>query len=211
VGAGRLHAVRLRSSGWGRLVYVDRLRLGSDLAPLLAFCEGTARIAIDAPSGFSAGAHLYDQTVAPKFRGGRCSEIPVPGVPAVPWITPCAGEPVPAWMAFGFEVWRTLQPAFGPSGPLGSSGLVETFPAACFHQLNGGRWPPRKTLFGGRAARVGLLASAGLSLPAPPGSWSHDDLDAAAAALVAAVGRPLPHECPAPDGSSLWLLPALGQ
>lgn len=195
VGAGRLHLVAVIASPSGELSLAGRL-ICSSPARCADFCETAARVAIDAPSGPSAGAHLADRSVAPKFRAGRCSEIPVPGVPPVSWITPMLGRPVPGWMASGFEVWAALRSA--------GHEPVETFPAGCYHRLNGGRWPPRKTLPAGLARRVELLTAAGLDLP--PLEWTHDDLDAAAAALVAARGRPLPHRCPAPDGSVMWLL-----
>src|SRR5579885_3202625 len=82
VGAGRVHAALLR----------DGSVVGSFAGPvgvgLVDFCRGAARVGVDAPGGLSVGAHRDDPAVAPKFRVGRCSEIPVPGVPAVPWVTP---------------------------------------------------------------------------------------------------------------------------
>jgi len=186
--------VAVTRSPTGELAVADRLACSSP-ADCAAFCEGADRVAIDAPSGPSAGAHLADESVAPKFRSGRCSEIPVAGIPPVSWVTPMAGRPTPGWMGSGFELWAALREA--------GHEPVETFPAACYHLLNGRRWPPRKTLPAGLTRRVELLASAGLAVPA---GWGHDDLDAAVAAVVAARGRTLVHDCPAPDGSVLWLL-----
>lgn len=167
------------------------------LEEVLGICRAAARVAVDAPGGPSRGVHLLDGAVAAKFRSGRCSEIPVPGVPAVPWVTPLTGDSCPGWMLTGFDVWDGLR-AIGVEA-------VETFPAAVFHRLNGGRWPPPKTTPAGRARRLTLLQSR-LVLPDSASGWGHDLFDATAAALVAACGRPQPHSCPDPDGSALWLV-----
>lgn len=196
VGAAHVHGVRL-SRRADRLVVADRYA-GDGGDGLVRFCAGVARVAVDAPGGPSTGAHTGDASVAPKFRSGRCSEIPHPGVPPVSWVTPASGAPTAAWMVAGFVVWRFLRDAVAE--------VVETFPAAAFHRLNGGRWPPRKSTAEGRRARLDLLRHH-LDLPGDAGGWGHDHIDAAAAALVAAVGSPVEHRCPHPDGSSLWLPP----
>lgn len=207
VGAGRVNAVLVEATGEGVFF---RSRFEGDAAvpaasgasvasALVDFCLGARRVAVDAPGGLSAGAHRDDQAVAAKFRSGRCSEIPVAGVPPVPWVTPGSFDGAPGWMRTGFELWAALAGA--------GVEVVETFPAALFHRLNGGRWPPRKSSAEGRAARLSLLA--GLVHFGGDGSglaaWTHDDVDALAAALVAARGGPVPHSCPQPDGSALWL------
>ena len=101
-------------------------------------------------------------------------------------------------MEVGFSVWsllRDLDP-------------MEVYPHACFHRLNGNIRPPSKRTAAGRMVRLGLLRA---RLVLPPGGdrWSHDVLDAAVAALVAAQGRrqaeQVPHECPDYDGSELWV------
>lgn len=194
VAAGRVHGVRV--AGSGSRPRVTGVYAGGPTADLLRFCAGARRVAVDAPGEPSRGAHDHDDGVAPKFRTGRCSEIPVAGIPAVSWVTPVQGGPTPDWMVTGFEVWRLLRAA--------GVEVVETYPAAAYHRLNGGRWPPRKSSRPGRAARLELLRSR-MELPQGAGEWSHDTLDAAVAALVAAIGEPLPHTCPNPDGSSLWL------
>lgn len=194
VGAGRADAALIAVNGAGR-AFVSAFC--GPVGELAGYCQDAVRVAVDAPGGLSAGAHLGDASVAPKFRSGRCSEIPVRGVPAVPWVTPPSLDQAPGWMRTGFEVWATLS----------SAGLetVETFPAALFHRLNGRRWPPAKTTVAGRAARLELLSRA-VSFPAGVASgWTHDRLDAVACALVAAVGRPAGHDCDRPDGSVMWL------
>ena len=135
--------------------------------------------------------------MAPKFRSGRCSEVPVPGVPPVPWVTPALRSEAPGWMLTGFDVWSAL----GESG----CEVVEAFPAAVFHRINGGRWPARKSTPAGMAARLSLLSPI-VSLPPSARAWTHDQVDAVACAVVAALGRPAPHRCDRPDGSVMWVL-----
>ncbi|HET6964259.1 MAG TPA: DUF429 domain-containing protein [Acidimicrobiales bacterium] len=196
VGEGLIHASLVRVHG-GRCSFASRY--SGDPGGLAEFCSGARRVGVDAPGGLSAGAHLADLSVAPKFRRGRCSEVPVPGVPAVPWVTPASWAEAPGWMRTGFAVWTLLHGA----------GLeaVETFPAAFFHRINCGRWPPPKTSAGGRAARLSLLAGL-VDLPDACQAWGHDDIDAVACAAVAALGAPAHHVCDRPDGSVMWLLPA---
>lgn len=210
IGQDRVDAALVEASG-------QRLRLLSfytgGLEGLTGFCSVALRVGVDAPGGLSSGAHLGDTSVAPKFRSGRCSEIPVAGVPAVPWVTPSSFSQAPGWMRTGFGAWAALQ-AEGLS-------VVEAFPAAVFHRMNGGRWPAPKTTVAGRAERLRLLSSivalpgalagaaTGLAPGSAPGSapgWTHDRIDALACAVVAACGRPAPHSCPTPDGSVMWVL-----
>jgi hypothetical protein len=204
VRSDRLNAVGLRdassSDAAGRKLVVDSVhRGGLEHSGLLAFCDGAVKVAVDAPGGPSHGAHAGDLSIAPKFRVGRCSEVPVAGWPAVSWVTPEDPALAPGWIRSGFELWSALE----------SAGLqvIETFPAAVFHRLNGRRWPPSKSTPAGRHARRSLLAPL-IDLPPDAEGWSHDDLDAAAAGLVAAVGSPALHACEHPDGSALWLLEA---
>jgi predicted nuclease with RNAse H fold len=216
VGAERVHAALVRCHG-GRLSFVSSY--AGPAAGVGEFCLPATRVGVDAPGGPSLGAHVDDLTVAPKFRAGRCSEIPIAGVPAVSWVTPSSASEASGWMRTGFSVWADLRSA---GSSLAGVEVVETSPAACFHRLNGGRWPPRKSTPAGRAARVALLSSL-VELPAAPavgssgwsdgwsvGSsvshWGHDELDAVACAVVAALGRPAGHVCPRPDGSVMWNL-----
>ncbi len=195
VGQRRVHAAVVRLDG-RRCSVVSRY--SGDPGGLPDFCSGARRVAVDAPGGLSTGAHLADVSVAPKFRRGRCSEIPVPGVPAVPWVTPPSWSEAPGWMRTGFGVWAALSSA--------GMEVVETFPAAFFHRLNGSRWPPPKTSADGRSARLSLLAGV-VDLSGDLRPWGHNDIDAVACAVVAAVGAPAPHRCDRPDRSVLWLLP----
>lgn len=195
VGAGRLNGVLVRCDG-RRCSLVSTFR--GSLPELVEFCLPAARVAVDAPGGLSAGAHLDDLSVAPKFRTGRCSEIPIPGVPAVPWVTPSSLSDAPGWMRTGFSVWDGLAGA--------GLEVVEAFPAAFFHRRNGGRWPPPKTARAGFSRRLSLFDGlVDLSSSASSG-WVHDDVDALACAVVAALGDPAAHACERPDGSAMWLL-----
>jgi hypothetical protein len=198
VGAQTLHAARVA----GAAVNEWQAFSASDLSGVVAFCRGSHGVAVDAPSGLSAGSHRDDLSIAPKFRTGRCSEVAAR--PAVPWMAPMAGQPVPGWMAVGFELWAALRD--DGHDPL------EVFPAGCFHRLNQGRWPARKTTPEGRRARLAMLGGYLALPPAAPG-WGHDIIDAAVAGLVAYQGRegghPAPHRCPRPDGSQMWF-PAAG-
>jgi predicted nuclease with RNAse H fold len=190
VGAGRVHVALVRGSS------VVEVRSGPPES-VTGRCTGAARVAVDAPGGLSLGAHAGDVSVAPKFRGGRCSEVPVPGVPAVPWVTPGRLAEAPGWMQTGFAVWSALQAA--------GLEVVEAFPAAGFHRLNGRRWPARKSTPTGRAERLALLGRM-VALPASASGWRHDDIDAVMCAVTAAYGGPSAHSCDRPDGSVMWLL-----
>jgi predicted nuclease with RNAse H fold len=84
---------------------------------------------------------------------------------------------------------------------------LETYPYGTFVTLLGRR-PPRKTTAAGRAARAELLRATGLDVPVDAATaWRHDDLDAAAAALVAlrhVRGDAVAVTC-ALDGTAVWL------
>lgn len=83
--------------------------------------------------------------------------------------------------------------------------VVETYPHAVFRTLAAGPVGPKRAA-DGIAARVALLEAAGVREPRL-GMWSHDSLDAIAAAVAAlgvldgsAVGVTCGH-----DGSAIWL------
>jgi predicted nuclease with RNAse H fold len=196
VGASVVHGALVRRAG-RRCEFVGA-RSGPPSA-VAEWCGAAVRVAVDAPGGLSAGAHLDDFSVAPKFRTGRCSEVPIPGWPPVPWVTPGSGSAaaVPGWMASGFELWDGLC-GYGTNA-------VETFPAGAFYRLNGRRWPPPKSSSAGRGCRLALL-SGRVDLPPAAAGWGHDQIDAVGAAVVAALGHPAPHHCPRPDGSVMWVL-----
>jgi hypothetical protein len=209
LGADALHAVVVTSVAGGTpTVSACRTFHADDLATLVKLCRGAAEVAIDAPDALSLGPHVDDLRLKPKFRTGRCSDVASSGRgggPAVPWVTPMAGMPVPSWMATGFQVWAELRRH--------GHDPMEVFPAGCFYRLNGGRWPERKTTSKGRSQRIALLRHY-VALPKQVEMWSHDGIDALVAALVAHQGRRLAvaidHHCGSPDGSRLWYLAVEG-
>ena len=155
-----------------------------------------ARVAIDAPDACSVGAHVDDDSLGAKFRSARCGEIALGRTRRiwVSWPTP-RSEPFPAWMTTGFALFAIARAA----GMVG----IEVYPHAVFRVL-AGRRPPTKTSAAGIAARVALLRDAGITNAPFLPMWSHDGLDAAAAALVAADPQAEPISC-GHDGSAIWL------
>jgi predicted nuclease with RNAse H fold len=175
---------------------------------IAAFCSRAASVAIDAPGGLSSGAHVDDHRLAPKFRGGRCSEVALRRLCqiSVPWVTPGSDMALAPWMRAGFGLWSVLrQRGHEP---------IETYPHAVFWRL-AGRQLTGKQRRVGQAARLSALGGH-LELPAGAAMWSHDGIDALAAAFVAwhqARGSAVRIDCaedrawPIHDGSSMWLPP----
>lgn len=192
VGSKWLHVVVLQQGG-----KVDTAGVvpPDGLGPVL---DGVTVVAIDAPDRPSAARHRDDASLK-KFRTARCAEIAL-GRGAgywVPWVTPPDDEEVSPWMRTGFSVWRACEAA--------GHKPREVYPHAIFRRLRGGGDLPAKSTHEGVAERARLLASAGIrdrSLP----MWSHDGLDAAAAALVAADPGAEAKTCADhPDQSGIWL------
>jgi hypothetical protein len=183
----------------------------ADVAGVVAWSAGASVAAIDGPDGPSLGVHAGDETLAPKFRPARSGEVALGRHHRhwVSWVTP-AVVPDGGWMA----VAVALHVAFADAGvePL------EVYPHAAFAELAGGRRLPSKQGPAGLAARVALLRTAVGDVPHLE-MWSHDGLDATAAALVAAdradgvavaagprPGDPAgPGGAPPDDGSRIWL------
>jgi hypothetical protein len=189
----------------GQVVAADVLTVTPDVGELVVgwvrASVGTGRavrrVAIDAPSALSVGAHLDDTALAPKFRAARCGEIALgrEGGVWVPWVSPPVGSAdVAGWITVGLSV-------FGAVAAAGFAG-VETFPQAVFRSLAGGRVPPKSSAEG-LAARVELLRGAGVAERTLP-MWGHDGLDACACALVAADPCARALTC-GHDGSAIWL------
>jgi hypothetical protein len=152
---------------------------------------------VDSPGAWSTAPHAEDETVARKFRLGRCGEIDLGrrfGI-WVPWSTP--PEPAPGtWMAMGIGLFDALR--------AGGHDPVEAYPYGGFRLLAGERLP-KKTSVEGRAARAGLLRSAGVEVDGL--EHSHDFLDAALVALVArqrSLGTARVATC-GHDQSGIWL------
>ncbi len=178
-----------------------------DPAALRQFCVGAASVAIDAPDRSSSLPHAGDARLAAKFQRARCAEVALrlTGV-AVPWVTPASGEPVAGWMATGWSIWSALRDA--------GVEPLETYPHAVFARL-AGRALLHKSRPSGLRARAQALVGA-VELPEGLAMWSHDGLDALAAALVAwqaAHGTAVRIDCASDtawgvhDGSAIWLPP----
>lgn len=174
----------------------------TDLVGVVAVARGVDEIAVDAPAALSEAVHRDDLDISRKFRVARCGEIGL-GQQAriwVPWVTPSDPDAVAPWMLVGFDVWSALR-AVGHTP-------IEVYPAGVFRVL-AGRVPPRKTTRDGLRARIDLLDR---YVELPPGieRWSHDGIDALAAALTAhqkatGAARAMCHSAPGCDGSAIWL------
>jgi predicted nuclease with RNAse H fold len=194
VGARRVHTVVI--DGRGRVVRAEVVD-ACEPAAVLHLLREAQGVAVDSPGAWSTAPHAGDETVARKFRLGRCGEIALGreyGI-WVPWSTP--PEPAPGtWMATGIALFDALRAA--------GHDPIEAYPYGGFRLLAGGRLP-KKTTPEGRAARAELLHSAGVEVNGL--EKSHDFLDAALVALVArqrSLGTARVATC-GHDQSGIWL------
>jgi predicted nuclease with RNAse H fold len=203
LGASALHLAVVEGDGPARLqVRAATTVEATDLDAVIEAAAGVDAIAIDAPAAPSTAVHRDDEAISRKFRVARCGEIAL-GEQAgiwVPWVTPPDPDAVPGWMRVGFAVWNALVAA--------GHEPVEVYPAGVFRVL-AGHVPPKKSTPAGRRARIDLLAPA-IDRPVGIEHWSHDGLDALAAALTAhqrasGLARACGHADPACDGSAIWL------
>jgi predicted nuclease with RNAse H fold len=209
LGASTVHAVALSLDltvdGRRSVVAADLFDVDRDADGLVGFCR-SPHVAIDAPDGLSRAPHLGDSRMGPKFQRARCAEGALGRAHRVwvPWTTPTT-EPVPRWMAAGFAVWELLRAAADP---------IEVYPHAVFWRL-AGRQLLHKQTAAGRRARLAALDRV-VDLPAFAAAWSHDMIDALAAALVAWHhwnGTAEPVTCAADDPwsdhdrSAIWMPP----
>ena len=194
VAGDRLHAVVIDEE---RRVLEARVWSPADSSALAAWLAafGVERVAIDAPDAASTAPHREDATLSPKFRVARCGEIELGRRHRiwVSWVTP-AESPFPAWMAAGFALFDAVR----------SQGIdaIEVFPHAAYRLLAGRRLAS-KLRPDGIAARVAAVRAAGVEVPYLE-MWSHDGLDALAAALVAADAQAVGVTC-GHDGSAIWV------
>ena len=197
VGADRLHLVCLgpayEIADTAVLDPGDRAALSAWFSLLPPHCV----VAIDGPPAPSAAPFADDATVSPKFRRARGCEVELGRQRGI-WVSFATGpEPLTGWMAQAAHVHEL-------AGRLGHRPL-ETYPYAIYRTLLGRR-PAKKATGVGTMDRVGALRSVGFDHQALA-MWSHDALDAAAAALVARQyldGNADPVSC-AVDGTSIWL------
>jgi predicted nuclease with RNAse H fold len=197
VGAERIHLVGLAADGSLARASVIAANELEVFASYLAQLPAVGVVAIDGPAGPSVAAYADDETVSAKFRLARGCEVEL-GRQRRIWVSFATGpEPLTGWMA----VAQTLHEQVTASGRL----ALETYPHAVFSTLLGHR-PPKKTTAAGITERVRLLNDAGLVEPTLA-MWSHDGLDAAAAALVAlhcyrGIATEIRSER---DGTAIWL------
>ncbi|HTX01670.1 MAG TPA: DUF429 domain-containing protein, partial [Acidimicrobiales bacterium] len=206
VGAGTVHLVALSLDEPPSVILSELLHPVSDSA-IANVLRAAAVVAIDAPAGRSSQPHLGDRRLAAKFQRARCGEVALRAAGhAVPWVSPGPGDDLPPWMATGLEVWSIAEQL--------DVDAVETYPHAVFAELACSvlRHKQRPD---GLVARARVLAPL-LATPAWLPMWSHDGLDALAAAIVAwhafhGTGRRVDcsgdEEWSAHDGSAIWLPP----
>jgi predicted nuclease with RNAse H fold len=197
VGADRLHLVALGQSRHvsTTAVFDPADRVGVQ-AWFRALPPGSA-VAIDGPPAPSVAAFVDDPTVSPKFRRARGCEVELGRQRGI-WVSFATGpEPLVGWMAEAATV----------HGLCAASGLaaLETYPHAVYRTLLGRR-PAKKSTGVGISERAEALRVVGLDEPALR-MWSHDALDAAAAAIVASdylAGDAVPITCHL-DDTTIWL------
>jgi predicted nuclease with RNAse H fold len=195
VGGDRLHAVVLDERRRVADAFVADPAAVEELVERLV-AAGVRRVGVDAPDAASAAAHAANSSLTPKFRHARCGEIALGRERGiwVSWATP-VDPPFARWMEAGFAAHAALRS--------GGVETVEVYPHAAFRVLAGGSRPPSKTTPAGLRARVDLLEAAGVR-GEHLAMWSHDALDAAAAALVVADEHAVAVTC-GHDGSAIWL------
>lgn len=197
VGADRLHLVGV---GSGFAIRRTAVFDPADRNGVTAWFRDLPRrsvVAIDGPPGPSAEPFANDMRVSPKFRRARGCEVELGRQRGI-WVSFATGpEPLTGWMAEAARV-------HGLAEDLGHRTL-ETYPHAIYRTLLGRR-PAKKTTGAGTNDRVNALGSIGLEYERLS-MWSHDALDAAAAAVVALhyiEGIAEPITCPA-DATTIWL------
>jgi len=203
LGASMIHAVTLTATnGASARVVAAHTFESSDLRGVVGMATDVDRIAIDAPDQLSTAPHRGDGSLTPKFRSARCGEIALgerEGI-WVPWVTPVDPSLVPGWIQVGFNTWAALREA--------GHEPLEVYPAGVFRVL-AGKVPPKKGTHAGSLARIALLEPH-VELPEGIEMWTHDGLDALAAALVArwsldGRARHVGHEASGCDSSAIWL------
>jgi predicted nuclease with RNAse H fold len=156
---------------------------GAGLLPEGTLADG-AVVAIDGPQGLAApGRRVREGERELRCAGKTPDTLPAPGS------GPYAGFLRGSVLLFSALRARGLG-VFGEV-PQDQAVLLEVYPADLWKK-SAGRALPKKQTAEGRRARWDLLRGQGLELPLGAGEITHDQLDAAAAALAAylwATGR----------------------
>lgn len=202
-GSKILDAVVLEATGHVLRVVDVTILLPLEERRLTDLCSGAAAIAIDAPSDLSTALHASEAALPGKFRTARCGEIALRADRgcSVQFATPTDLAAASSWMQEGFRLWQRLR----DRGHV----PIEVYPYGAFTALAGRRLPKKQTAEGA-GARVDVLARY-IELPASAGRWSHDTIDAAVAALMAAwcaTDGPVMaarHDHEGEDGSAIWM------
>ncbi len=203
LGASTIHfVVLIGASGAPGVVAEAHTFAADDIESVVALAVGAVTIAIDAPAELSTAPHRDDTTISNKFRTARCGEIALGQAEKiwVPWVTPDDEAKVPSWMQVGFDLWSALRTA--------GHEPLEVYPAGAFRALAGARVPSKSTR-AGLQVRIALLAPH-VERPDWIEMWSHDGIDALAAAVTArqagaGTARRIAHTDPGCDRSSIWL------
>ena len=204
VGGDRLHVVGLGADLCVCATAVLDPRDHAAVGLLLASVPA-APVAIDGPDGPSSAPFADDGSVSRKFRSARGCEVELGrqfGI-WVPFVTPTSRDRMAPWMTVASDLFDTAR-------ILGHEPL-EVYPYAVFTTLAGRRLA-KKTTPTGVQARVEVLLGAGVG-GSHLAMWSHDSLDAAAAAIVAAhhrQGIAASAACPR-DGTAIWLPSAVAE
>lgn len=174
VGADRLHCVVIDASG--DVVRSAVFGVQGDQMPshAVAWLENTSCVAIDAPREL-AGGHSHGSRRG-KFALARCAELALGecfGI-WVPWVTPAEQSLLRNWMKIGQLLFSVLD----------STRVLEVFPYAIFRVWAASTLQAKGSVEG-LAQRLALLQSHGIELPNDAEMWSHDGVDALAAAAVA--------------------------
>jgi NAD(P) transhydrogenase len=148
---------------------------GERMIPEHVAAEGFV-VAIDGPQGLAARGRAMRQAERVLRAPGKSGEA-LAG----------AGKPYAGFIRGSVELFGALRKSgLGLLGeaPWETTALLEVYPGDTWPKW-AGRRPPKKSLPAGRRARYDILREHGLELPVGCDAVTHDQLDAAAAALLA--------------------------
>jgi NAD(P) transhydrogenase len=148
---------------------------GERMIPESALADGFV-VAIDGPQGLAAKGRTMRESERLLRAAGKSGEVFAK-----------AGAPYAGFIRGSVELFGALRKSgLGLLGdaPWETTSLLEVYPGHAWPKW-AGRRPPKKTLPAGRRARYDILREHGLELPVSSDAVTHDQLDAAAAALLA--------------------------